>query len=64
MRFHCINCFVVFVSIECTKWILERQGRVDSIVCNNLAFFTAGFTGKQITDVVNIGIGGSDLVSN
>ena len=25
---------------------------------------TAGFTGKQITDVVNIGIGGSDLVSN
>jgi len=26
--------------------------------------FIAGFTGKQITDVVNIGIGGSDLVSN
>ena len=27
-------------------------------------WFTTGFTGKQITDVVNIGIGGSDLVSS
>ena len=26
--------------------------------------FTVGFTGKPITDVVNIGIGGSDLVSD
>ena len=28
-----------------------------------LSYFSAGFSGKQITDVVNIGIGGSDLVS-
>ena len=26
--------------------------------------YTSGFSGKKITDVVNIGIGGSDLVSD
>ena len=31
------------------------------IIQSNLNFLLSGYTGKAITDVVNIGIGGSDL---
>ena len=38
----------------------ENQLVMDFVVC---LFVSPGHTGKVITDVVNIGIGGSDLVS-
>ena len=54
----CLTC------AGCSQWRVEGfVGRLLRIYSHAHAIiFFAGYTGEKITDVVNIGIGGSDLV--